>query len=197
MCVVGIGGLWSIPTFHNITQLSPFLGAMCVVAILWVVNEVVNRNVNEEVMTVRRVPHALQYGTISLILFILGIMLAVEVVKETGVLRYVVAGAPYINNVWLAGGVAGVLSSVLDNFAMALSLFTVSGQQCMANDMLWRVVAYSAVMGGNVLLLGSVSGLALKGIERIHIGWYFKSVGWMVIVAWLAGLAIMWVFSLL
>ena len=28
MLLVGIGGLWFIPTFHNITKLSPFLGAV-------------------------------------------------------------------------------------------------------------------------------------------------------------------------
>lgn len=39
MLIVGIGGLWFIPTFHTITKLSPFLGALCVLSILWVVNE--------------------------------------------------------------------------------------------------------------------------------------------------------------
>ena len=34
MLFVGIGGLWFIPTFHNITKLSPFLGALCVLSVL-------------------------------------------------------------------------------------------------------------------------------------------------------------------
>ena len=38
MLFVGIGGLWFIPTFHSITKLSPFLGALCVLSILWIVN---------------------------------------------------------------------------------------------------------------------------------------------------------------
>lgn len=46
MLFVGIGGLWFIPTFHTITKLSPFLGALCVLSILWVVNEVMNRKLN-------------------------------------------------------------------------------------------------------------------------------------------------------
>ena len=33
MLFVGIGGLWFIPTFHNITKLSPFLGALCVLSV--------------------------------------------------------------------------------------------------------------------------------------------------------------------
>ncbi|MDQ9832169.1 hypothetical protein RFY41_03795, partial [Acinetobacter soli] len=36
--------LWFIPTFHNITKLSPFLGALCVLSVLWIVNEIFNRN---------------------------------------------------------------------------------------------------------------------------------------------------------
>ena len=40
MLFVGIGGLWFIPTFHNITKLSPFLGALCVLSVLWIVNEI-------------------------------------------------------------------------------------------------------------------------------------------------------------
>ena len=46
MLFVGIGGLWFIPTFHNITKLSPFLGALCVLSVLWVVNEAFNRKLN-------------------------------------------------------------------------------------------------------------------------------------------------------
>lgn len=43
MLIVGIGGLWFIPTFHDITKLSPFLGAFCVLSVLWIVNEIFNR----------------------------------------------------------------------------------------------------------------------------------------------------------
>lgn len=43
MLFVGIGGLWFIPTFHNISKLSPFLGALCVLSVLWIVNEIFNR----------------------------------------------------------------------------------------------------------------------------------------------------------
>ena len=32
---IGIAGLWSIPTFHNVTKLPPFLGALCVLALIW------------------------------------------------------------------------------------------------------------------------------------------------------------------
>ena len=37
MLFVGIGGLWFIPTFHNLTKLPPFVGALCVLALFSVV----------------------------------------------------------------------------------------------------------------------------------------------------------------
>ena len=61
MLFVGIGGLWFIPTFHNITKLSPFLGALCVLSVLWVVNEIYNRKLmNTEQMALRRFPRSWQ-----------------------------------------------------------------------------------------------------------------------------------------
>ena len=66
MLFVGIGGLWFIPTFHTITKLSPFLGALCVLSVLWVVNELMNRKlINADRMSEKRVPLALQYGAIQ------------------------------------------------------------------------------------------------------------------------------------
>ena len=85
MLLVGIGGLWFIPTFHNITKLSPFLGALCVLSVLWIVNEIFNRKLmNMDAMVERRTPRVLQYGVVQMILFVMGMILAVGVVKETG-----------------------------------------------------------------------------------------------------------------
>lgn len=69
MLIVGIGGLWFIPTFHNITKLSPFLGALCVLSVLWIVNEIFNHKLmNADQMIQRPVPRVLQYGVIQLML---------------------------------------------------------------------------------------------------------------------------------
>ena len=59
------------------------------------------------------------------------------------------------------------------------------------NHLFWKVIAYSSAMGGNVLLLGSVSGLALIKMERMHVWWFFRHVGWTVIVAWMLGMGAM------
>lgn len=111
MLVVGIGGLWFIPTFHNITKLSPFLGALCVLSVLWIVNEVVNRKLITDEMIHRRTPRVLQYGVIQMMLFVMGTILALAVVKETGVLAKL-SGAVHLGpaDVWVAGVLTGMVS---------------------------------------------------------------------------------------
>jgi len=213
MLFVGIGGLWFIPTFHNITKLSPFLGALCVLSILWVVNEVVNRKIMDvDKMIQRSVPRVLQYGVIQMILFVLGIMLAISVVTETGGVDILTHWCDEnIHNVWVLGALSAILSSVLDTFATSMSFFSLhsvvgavdlvnmgnSGymEGFVRNGIYWKVLAYSSAMGGNFLLVGSLSGLALIKMERLHIGWYFRNVGWVSIVAWLLGLVAMWFIS--
>lgn len=190
MLVVGIGGLWFIPTFHNITQLSPFLGALCVLAVLWIVNEVMNRKLMDvDKMIQRRTPRVLQYELIKRILFVMGIMLAIGVTAETGAIAWLSRVCDtYINNVWAMGALAGVFGSFLDTFASAISFFTLYTDMPQ-NDIYWKLVAYSAAMGGNVFLFSSVSGIVIMKMERISAGWFFRNVGWVSIISWVIGMA--------
>ena len=132
MLIVGIGGLWFIPTFHNITKLAPFLGALCVLSVLWVVNEAFNRKLMKaDQMAQRRIPRALQYGALQQMLFVMGILLGMGVVTETGVWSDVAGWFDtYIHDIWLMGILAGMLSSIVDSFTIAISnisLYTLGG----------------------------------------------------------------------
>lgn len=210
MLFLGIGGLWFIPTFHNITKLSPFLGALCVLSLLWVVNEIFNRRLMDvDKMIQRRIPRVLQYGVIQMVLFVLGIMFAVGVVVETGAVSTLSQWIDdNVHNVWILGIVSGFFGSVLDTFATSMSFVSLHLVVDVANlglwadsdyvgafvrnGVYWKIIAYCSAMGGNMLLIGSVSGLALMKMERIRLGWYLRNVGWICFVAWLIGLAIMW-----
>ncbi len=205
MLFVGIGGLWFIPTFHNITKLSPFLGALCVLSVLWIVNEIFNHRLyNVEKMTERRIPRTLQYGVLQMILFVMGIMLAVAVVTETGAVRWLANICDtYIHNIWVMGLLAGMVSSVLDNFTTALSFFalhSVSEADVLSDPYLatfttggyyWKVIAYSSALAGNIFAVGSMSGVALLKLERMPMMWFFRNVGIKAIAGWIAGLAVM------
>ena len=205
MLFVGIGGLWFTPTFHSITKLSPFLGALCVLSVLWVVNELMNRKLMNSDQMMRNVfPRALQYGSIQQILFIMGIMLGMGVVTETGVFNDV---STWINenvhSVWIVGAVSGLLSAIVDSFTIAISDISlypvVRGAlpgdymgNFIANGAYWKIIAYATAVGGCLLSVGSVSGLALMKMEHIRLGWYLKNMSLKVLAGWLVGFAVLW-----
>ncbi len=192
MLFVGIGGLWFIPTFHNITQLSPFIGALCVLAVLWIVNEIFNRKLmNTNQFAQNRIPGILQYGVIQMMLFVMGMMLAIGVVQETGVTKWIVNEFGFqAQDVWIVAIISGAISSVLDNFATAISFFSLSDAPL--NDQFWKMIAYSTAVGGNILCVGSMSGVAFLKMEHIHIGWYFRHVGLVSLITSLFGVAFLY-----
>ena len=192
MLFVGIGGLWFIPTFHNITKLSPFLGALCVLSVLWIVNEIFNHKLmNADQMIQRRTPRVLQYGVIQMMLYVMGVMLALGVVKETGAMKLLWNFLQEnVNNVWIYGVIAGFVSSVLDTFATAMSFIQIK-QNVEMNDIYYKVIAFCVMCGGNVLAIGSMSGIALLKMERMHIGWYFRNVGWKCVLGTAVGFVVL------
>ena len=214
MLIVGIGGLWFIPTFHNITKLSPFLGALCVLSVLWVVNEAFNRKLNDsDQMAQRRIPRAIQYGTIQQMLFVMGIMLGMGVMTETGVLGDISAWIDYnIHNIWLVGVLSGFLSSLVDTFTIAItdiSLYPVVQndvvgvwldsdylENFLLNGAYWKVIAFSTAVGGCLLSVGSTSGLALMKMEHVKLSWYLRTLTPKVLLGFGIGLAILYIETL-
>ena len=197
MLIVGIGGLWFIPTFHNITKLSPFLGALCVLAVLWVVNEAFNHKlIQSDQTTQRRIPMSLQYGTLQQLLFVTGIMLGMGAVTETGVWGDVAQWFDtYVHDVWLMGVGAGLLSSIIDTFTIAISnisLYQVGVGDVATNGAFWKIIAYSTAVGGCLLSVGSVSGLALMRSEHVKLGWYVKHLTPKVLLGWIIGYIVLW-----
>lgn len=210
MLIVGIGGLWFVPTFHNITKLSPFLGALCVLSVLWIVNEVFNRKLmNADQMIQRRIPRVLQYGSIQLMLFVMGVMLAMGVVQETGFFSEVSEWYDYnIHNVWVFGVISGLMSGMVDTFTVAMtniSMYPIADAankhqwtdaayvaNFMQNGAYWKLTAYTTAVGGCLLCFANSCGLALMKMERMHVGWYFKNCTPKVLAGWLIGLAVLW-----
>ena len=215
MLIVGIGGLWFIPTFHNITKLSPFLGALCVLSVLWVVNEAFNRKLNDsDQMAQRRIPRAIQYGTIQQMLFVMGIMLGMGVMTETGVLGDISAWIDYnIHNIWLVGILSGFLSSLVDTFTIAItdiSLYPVVQNDVLGtwldsdylenfllNGAYWKVIAFSTAVGGCLLSVGSTSGLALMKMEHVKLSWYLRTLTPKVLLGFVVGLAVLYIETLI
>lgn len=206
MLVVGIGGLWFIPTFHNITKLSPFLGAFCVLSVLWIVNEIFNHNIMVATRReTRSIPRQLQYSIIQLMLYVMGIMLAVGVVAETDAFSWLASQIEIVcPSTWILGVVSGFVSIFLDNFATAMTMISIfdvheaaDAMTPFATDLLqngayWKVVSYATAVGSSVLTVGSVAGIVYSQAESVGMSWYFKHVGSKVLLAGIIGLVILY-----
>jgi Na+/H+ antiporter NhaD/arsenite permease-like protein len=106
-------------------------------------------------------------------------------------------------NVWLLGVVSGLLSGIVDSFTIAMSdisLYPIAdaamkgcyAENFITNGAYWKIIAYCTAVGGCLLSVGSVSGLALMKMEHIKVGWYVKNLTPKVLAGGLIGLLVLW-----
>lgn len=202
MLLVGIGGLWFIPTFHRITHFSPFVGALCVLALLWIVDELCNRKRMESDQTVSSRSHlALQYANIQSMLFFAGIVLAAGAVKETGVCDDVCGFLmKHVGNIYIIGVLSGLLSGFFSNIAVltgCISVFAPDGAWGALEPLrifgtdgaFWPLISFSTAMGSSLFLTGTLAGFSLMKMETLSYVWYLRKFTPKVLAGWAAGLA--------
>ena len=182
---LGVGGLCFVPIFKTITHLPPFMGILLVLGILWTVTEIFHHNTAEDDTMAQRVSDLLSRIDLSTIMFFLGILMAVAVLQEIGVLTMLggVLDATFEGNHYLVTGIIGVLSSIVDNVPLVagcMGMYPVAAAGDMAVDgIFWQLLAYCA-------------GVVVMGLEKITFGWYMKKITWIAFAGYLAGILIYW-----
>ena len=195
---LGVGGLCFVPIFKTITHLPPFMGILLVLGILWTVTEIFHHNTAEDDTMAQRVSDLLSRIDLSTIMFFLGILMAVAVLQEIGVLSMLggVLDSTFEGNHYLVTGIIGVLSSIVDNVPLVagcMGMYPVAAAGDMAVDgIFWQLLAYCAGVGGSMLIIGSAAGVVVMGLEKITFGWYMKKITWIAFVGYLAGILIYW-----
>ncbi len=203
MLFVGIGGLWFVPTFHRLTHLPPFVGVLCVLSFLWIVDELCNRSLlGSDRMVRKRQPQALQYANMQHILFYVGLTFAFGALAETGLLtRLLGYTATYADNLYGHGLCLGLLSALGGNLSVVLggvALFADASLPasaelscCFRQDgVFWPLLSYTTALGGTLLPIGTLAGCALMRMEDVSIKWYLRHFAPKVLLAWLTGLAL-------
>ena len=196
---LGVGGLVFVPIFKTITHLPPFMGILLVLGVLWTTTEIFHHNISEEDTMAKRVSDLLSKIDLSTIMFFLGILMAVAVLQEVGVLTAMGEGLneAFAGNYYLVNGIIGVLSSIVDNVPLVagcMGMYPVAAEGAMAIDgIFWQLLAYCAGVGGSMLIIGSAAGVVVMGLEKITFGWYMKKITWIAFVGYLAGIACYWV----
>jgi len=197
---LGVGGLMFVPVFKTITHLPPFMGILLVLGLLWTVTEVFHYNTAEDDTMAKRVSDLLSRIDLSTILFFLGILMAVAVLQEVGVLAALGMGLTetFSGNYYLINGIIGVLSSIVDNVPLVagcMHMYPVSeiaGDAMAVDGIFWQLLAYCAGVGGSMLIIGSAAGVVVMGLEKITFGWYLKRITWIVFVGYMAGIGCYW-----
>ena len=195
---LGVGGLVFVPIFKTLTHLPPFMGILLVLGVLWTVTEIFHYNTSEDDTMAKRVSDIMTKIDLSTIMFFLGILMAVAVLQEIGVLTALGQGLneAFSGNYYIINGIIGVLSSIVDNVPLVagcMGMYPVAEVGPMAVDgIFWQLLAYCAGVGGSMLIIGSAAGVVVMGLEKITFGWYLKKITWIAFVGYLAGILCYW-----
>lgn len=192
MLILGITALVSVPVFKTTTHLPPYLGMMLGLGVLWIVSEIINPNLDENIKKHYTAAHALTRIDMPSVLFFLGILLAVGALQSMGTLGNF---AQYLNDTLGDNRVIitliGVLSSIVDNVPLvAASMGMYSLETYPQDHMIWEYLAYCAGTGGSMLIIGSAAGVAAMGMEKIDFIWYLKKITLLAMMGYLAGAAV-------
>jgi len=200
---LGVGGLVFVPIFKTLTHLPPFMGILLVLGVLWTVTEIFHYNTSEDDTMAKRVSDIMTKIDLSTIMFFLGILMAVAVLQEIGVLTALGQGLneAFSGNYYIINGIIGVLSSIVDNVPLVagcMGMYPVAEVGPMAVDgIFWQLLAYCAGVGGSMLIIGSAAGVVVMGLEKITFGWYLKKITWIAFVGYLAGIVCYWLVRML
>ena len=193
----GIGVLLFVPFFKSLTHLPPFMGVLFGVGLLWVITGILHKKKNEEEKSVYSVMHALQKIDTSSILFFLGILLSVNVLQNTGLLKQLALNmSDFFGDYNLIAVCLGALSSVVDNVPLVAAAIGMYPLEIYPVDhTFWHMLAYATGTGGSALIIGSAAGVAVMGLEDITFTWYLKKMSLLAFAGFLSGALIFWLLN--
>jgi Na+/H+ antiporter NhaD/arsenite permease-like protein len=192
MLILGLSALISVPIFKTITHLPPYLGMMLGLGILWIVSEIINPHLDQNLKKNYSAAHALSRIDMTSVLFFLGILLAVGALQSMGTLTHFATWLDSsIGDTRIIITLIGVLSSVIDNVPLvAASMGMYSLDVYPIDHLIWEYLAYCAGTGGSILVIGSAAGVAAMGMEKIDFIWYLKRISFLAAMGYFAGAAV-------
>jgi Na+/H+ antiporter NhaD/arsenite permease-like protein len=203
--VLGIGSLLFVPVFKTLTHLPPYMGILFGLAVLWVVTELMHRHKDDDARGALSVAGVMRRIDTPSILFFLGILLAVSALATAGHLTQVATFLKdTLGNVYAINVAIGLLSAVVDNVPLvagAMNMYPLISPETLAasgdqagwlqhfvqDGHFWEMLAFCAGTGGSCLIIGSASGVAAMGMEKISFGWYMRNIGGLALMGYLAG----------
>jgi Na+/H+ antiporter NhaD/arsenite permease-like protein len=185
----GIVSLLCVPVFAELTGLPPYLAMLTGLGAMWTLTDVIH--MGEDGEEDLKVPSALAKLDTAGILFFLGILMSIGVLDKSGLLKEL---AVFLSNnlpsLDIIATVIGLASALIDNVplvAATMGMYDVADYA--TDDKLWQLIALCAGTGGSILVIGSASGVALMGLEKVDFLWYAKKVSIGAAIGYFAGIA--------
>ena len=212
---LGVVGLLFVPVFKSLTGLPPYVGMMLSLGVVWIVTEWIygHRKVSMREDAKHRVSQIVKNIDMPTILFFLGILMSVAGLQTAGILSHTAHLLDsHIHEVFTITSIIGVLSSVIDNVplvAACIGMYPVADVTAIAasadptyaqlfapDGLFWLLLSYCAGVGGSILIIGSAAGVVAMGLEKIDFTWYLKNISLMAFLGYAAGIAVIFVESL-
>lgn len=191
---IGIATLALVPVLQSAFHLPPFMGVLLGVTVLWAITDRRYSRSEDENRKDLKLSSAFSRIDLSTILFFLGILMSVQALNASGFLTIMAQGMNQI--VAQSDTIAiilGLCSSFLDNVALvaaAMGMYPIAESGAfMPDGSFWTFLAYTAVTGGSILIIGSASGVTAMGMEKIPFSYYLKRFTPLALAGFLAGSA--------
>lgn len=202
--VFGVLCLIAVPIFKTVTHLPPFVGILLGMSLLWIYTDAMYKRheIPEELkLRLSKVVKRIDGATL---LFFLGILLAVDALRYSGILTdFALWLDNTIGNVYAVNLIIGTLSAVVDNVPLvagAIGMYPVATEATLAtaadpvylahfvqDGAFWQFLAYCAGVGGSMLIIGSAAGVVVMGLEQVNFLWYLRRISWLALAGYLSG----------
>ncbi|WP_185877703.1 SLC13 family permease [Blattabacterium cuenoti] len=184
MLKLGLVLMLLVPIYKNIIGIPPYMGIMLSLVILFLIC-----TINFKKKFNNRIEEIFKKLDLSSILFFFGILLSVSSLESLGLLYHLSMWINNSVNTWkITTFILGLISSIIDNVPLVAATISMFSNYSI-NHNLWYFIAYVSGTGGSLLLIGSASGVAAMGIEKIDFIWYLKNISWIAFFGYIFGYA--------
>ena len=198
--VIGVLSLALVPVFQMVTNLPPFLGVLLGLVILWFYTDLMYSKLHMHESQKLRISQLLPNIDLATIFFFLGILMAVGALETSGQLGIMSAFLDkHVHEPYLISFVIGALSSCVDNVALVaatMGMYPIVEQVAdlspyaqffVSDGGFWTFLAYCAVTGGSILIIGSATGVTVMGLEKIDFMYYTKRFSILALIGYCCG----------
>ncbi len=202
--VIGVLSLALVPVFQMITDLPPFLGVLLGLVILWFYTDIMYSRLPGMKETQKlRITTLLPSIDLATIFFFLGILMTVGALETSGHLGLMSNFLDkHIHQPYLISFIIGILSSCVDNVALVaatMGMYPIVPDTAGISEYssyfvtdggFWTFLAYCAVTGGSILIIGSATGVTVMGIEKIDFMYYTKRFSILALLGYVSGVTV-------